>query len=76
MAIDFDFDPDEDVTLGGRPMTLRTAVEEYLTRDKALATGGALAPVMVNRDPGKTPSFFDIEELEQLAQLPEFARRR
>jgi hypothetical protein len=66
-----DVDPEEMVQSPRGPVTLRTAVIEAmaLTADER-----ARSIFMFNRDPGKSPKFFDMRDIEELAKRPDFQR--
>jgi hypothetical protein len=66
-VIDFDYDLEEIVTYGGKPMSLRTAIRQWkaLPREQQ-----GLADFF--RDKGKEPSIFEFAHIKKLAKLPEF----
>jgi hypothetical protein len=66
--VDFDFDPEEIVTwhLTG-DMTLREAIIKFSALPPQNRVG-----VTLWRDRGKEPASFGVNDLEELAQLPEF----
>jgi hypothetical protein len=59
------FDPDEIVTLGWAPMTLRAAVIKV----QAIPTEYRSLAVIVRK---KEPAFLDIEAIDAIAQSPTF----
>ena len=64
-----DADPEETVTVTGvGPMTLRRAVHKY---DDWREHHG-LGLVLVYREAGKEPSFFDMADLSRLAEMDRF----
>jgi transcriptional regulator with XRE-family HTH domain len=74
IQVHFDYDLDEIVSDGGRQISLRTAVKQYIEARKNLPLGGVIDPFL-GRDHGKVPNIFDASHLEALAQLPEFRSR-
>ena len=64
-----DADPEETVTVTGvGSMTLRRAVRKY----EDWREHHGLGLVLVYRDVGKDPSFFDIADLSRLAEMDRF----
>jgi hypothetical protein len=71
MEVGFEFDPNEKVWLGSRPMTLSRAVREY--REMQVAAIATSAPVWRRENQDADPRLFQPHHMEELAQLPEFA---
>lgn len=66
--INFEFDPEETVEWAGvGALTLRMAVRRVM----ALPLENRRL-VVLYRNAGKAPAFFDLRHIEQLAALPEF----
>jgi hypothetical protein len=63
-----DAEPDEAVSSGGRTVSLRTAVREWV---KVRGTPGIRAPFFT-RDIGKQPATLGASELDDLAELERF----
>lgn len=61
----FDFDLDEIVAFGGREISLRQALSEYVQAKKQ-AGAAALAGPICFRDLGKRPGSFDSAQMEQI----------
>jgi hypothetical protein len=61
-----DYDLDEIVQLGGKPRSLFTAVRLIMAADQPHP---ALA---LHRDAGKTPTKFELSDVESIAETPDF----
>lgn len=67
MALEYGIDLDEKVRIGGREISLATAVAEYQVMKAAAATlGDTLTPPVWLRD-DKPP--FDVEDMDRLLEL-------
>ena len=69
------YDLDEEVQSGEIRKSLREAVAEFIQARDNLPHGHIMMPVMWNREIGKDPAFFEAKHMEELARLPEFAKR-
>jgi len=67
MAVDFDYELDENVRIGGREMPLRKALLEYM-RDAAQFDQSESAPPEWERAPGKQPSALRPDHMRAIAQ--------
>jgi hypothetical protein len=64
--VGFEYDPEEIVNYGNKPMSLRTTIRQW----KALPRKQGLADFF--RDEGKEPPIFEFAHIKELAELPEF----
>jgi hypothetical protein len=71
MEIDFDYDLNETVLIGGHYMSLRSAVLDQIERVNK-GHPGSLRHTIWLRDRGKEPSHFEMQHIEALAKLPAF----
>jgi len=67
MAVDFDYELDENVRIGGREMPLRKALLEYM-RDAAAFDQSENAPREWERTPGKQPGSLGADHMRAIAQ--------
>lgn len=75
MAINFDYDLGETVSLEGPDMALRKAISEHIERVNSPPRNQPRSPLWV-RTEGKKPPIFEANHMEQLAALPIFGKWR
>jgi hypothetical protein len=69
-VVDFNFDLDEMVAFGGREVSLRQALAEYLQAKKQAGASGLVGPICF-RHYGKRLAWLDGRQMEQiLASIP------
>jgi hypothetical protein len=73
MAINFEYDLGETVRTGGRDITLRKAVAEYIEFAKGLPPHQSKLLEWV-RAQGKKPRILEANHMHQLAALPIFGK--
>jgi hypothetical protein len=73
LAIRFKYDLGERIRVGARDIDLGNAVIEYIESQKRAYDTHMWLPVVWHRDDGKSPSSFDVGDIEALARLPIFS---